>query len=70
MISVVLICKDCGFHAGIISGTMQEIIILAVLLAFLWTQYQQITASGFEVYYYDMHVIKEIGLSSDSDSSI
>ena len=29
-----LICKDCGFYAGIIPGTMQEIIILAVLPAF------------------------------------
>ena len=29
-----LICKDCGFYAGIIPGTMQKIIILAVLPTF------------------------------------
>ena len=28
MISAVLICKDCGYYPGIISGTMQETIIL------------------------------------------
>ena len=30
MISAVLICKDCGNYVGMISGKMQEIIILAV----------------------------------------
>ena len=34
MISAVLICKDCGYYAGIIPSTMQETIILAVLLAY------------------------------------
>ena len=35
MISTVLFCKDCGFYAGIILGTMQgSINILAVLPAF------------------------------------
>ena len=32
MIIAVLICKDCGFHAGIIPGTMQEIIILGIFV--------------------------------------
>ena len=26
MVSVVLICKDCGFYAGIIPATMQRIL--------------------------------------------
>ena len=34
MISAVLICKDCGYYAGIIPGTMQETIIPPVLPAF------------------------------------
>ena len=34
MISAVLICKDCGLFARIIVGTMQGIIIIAVLPVF------------------------------------
>ena len=58
MISMVIICKDCGFYAGIIPGTMQWVIILA----FLWTQNHQIRCvktplEQFNIFYYNSQMI-------------
>ena len=76
MISTVLICKDCSFYAGIILGTMQGITILAHYF-FVNTEpanktllKQVIIATLIEQsYYFEMHVVRKVGLSSDLDNN-